>query len=193
MGSARENRCHDRADSPRRFASPKVISRPIIWLSWATPWPWRAFRATGSVLCDAPSVRLCDSMTQRWSCRRREFSQRAWFGHVGPITGADSKSSSHGEPAPDGSRMGECSIPGGDCEACDSKGVALFVDATHGGGWHTIDVSRIPVSMLSLAPHRFHGPAGWGCSVVEEMPWVHCCRVNEVNCPQPWDEPRLPL
>ena len=26
-----------------------------------------------SSACDAPSVRLCDSMTQRWGCRRREL------------------------------------------------------------------------------------------------------------------------
>ena len=116
-----------------------------------------------SSACDAPSVRLCDSMTQRWSCRRREFPVNVHgLAMLDPLL---EQMQSHPLmvslplTVPE---WGSVQSLEAIASACDSKGVALFVDATHGGGWHTIDVSRIPVSMLSLAPHRFHGPAGVG-------------------------------
>ncbi len=42
------------------------------------------------------------------------------------------------------------------------RGVALMLDATHGGGWIPLDFSALKPSLVSLAPHRFHGPKGVG-------------------------------
>ena len=42
------------------------------------------------------------------------------------------------------------------------RGVPLFVDATHAGGWLPIDAPELGASLLSLAPHRFYGPKGAG-------------------------------
>ena len=42
------------------------------------------------------------------------------------------------------------------------QGVPIFVDASASGGWVPIDVQSLPISLLSLAPHRFFGPKGVG-------------------------------
>ena len=42
------------------------------------------------------------------------------------------------------------------------RGIPLLVDATASGGWLPVDVAAIPISLLSLAPHRFGGPQGVG-------------------------------
>ena len=42
------------------------------------------------------------------------------------------------------------------------RGIPFLVDATASGGWLPIDVQAANISLLSLAPHRFHGPQGVG-------------------------------
>jgi len=44
----------------------------------------------------------------------------------------------------------------------NDHGAALFVDASASGGWVALDVQELPISLLSLAPHRFYGPKGVG-------------------------------
>lgn len=43
-----------------------------------------------------------------------------------------------------------------------AKGIAFFSDATASGGWLPVDVRKMKVNLLSLAPHRFYGPKGVG-------------------------------
>lgn len=47
-------------------------------------------------------------------------------------------------------------------EWLESEGVALMLDATTAGGWTPLDVSTMKPSLMSLSPHRFHGPKGVG-------------------------------
>ena len=42
------------------------------------------------------------------------------------------------------------------------RGIPLLIDATASGGWVPIDVEALPISLLTLAPHRFGGPQGVG-------------------------------
>lgn len=42
------------------------------------------------------------------------------------------------------------------------RGIPLLIDATASGGWVPIDVEAHPISLLTLAPHRFGGPQGVG-------------------------------
>ena len=42
------------------------------------------------------------------------------------------------------------------------RGIPLFVDATLSGGWLPLDMQQLGVDLVTLAPHRFHGPKGVG-------------------------------
>ena len=42
------------------------------------------------------------------------------------------------------------------------RGIPLLIDATASGGWLPVDVEAHPISLLTLAPHRFGGPQGVG-------------------------------
>jgi cysteine desulfurase len=41
-------------------------------------------------------------------------------------------------------------------------GVAFLVEANYAGGWLPLDVQAQGIDLLTLAPHRFHGPKGVG-------------------------------
>ena len=51
-------------------------------------------------------------------------------------------------------------------EVAAQAGLLLHVDAAQAGGKFKIDLEEIPIDLLSLSAHKFHGPKGIGCLVV---------------------------
>ena len=51
-------------------------------------------------------------------------------------------------------------------EAALQAGVLFHVDAAQAAGKFAIDLTAIPIDLLSLSAHKFHGPKGIGCLVV---------------------------
>lgn len=51
-------------------------------------------------------------------------------------------------------------------EVAKEAGVLFHADAAQAAGKFAINLSKIPIDMLSLSAHKFHGPKGSGCLII---------------------------
>lgn len=54
-------------------------------------------------------------------------------------------------------------------ELCNERGIAFHCDAAQSVGKIPIDLSDIPISMLTLSAHKFYGPVGVGALFVRDL------------------------
>lgn len=58
-------------------------------------------------------------------------------------------------------------------EKCKENGIYLHTDAVQAAGYLNIDLSRMPVDLLSIGAHKFYGPKGIGALFIRKGTPIH--------------------